>query len=65
MALLRNESEIAELDKWEVLKVALKTHNLELAMQAFGLGEQPEGIKKVHIPQTTAVRNQGISIVGR
>jgi len=46
--------------RWKVLGVAIRRGNIGLAMRAFGLGRQRRGIPRVHLPQTTRARRQGL-----
>ena len=49
---------IAKLNRWKVLGVAWRHHNLPLAMQAVGLGNVVKGIQALYQPQTTAALKQ-------
>jgi len=48
------------LRRWKVLGVAVRTRNIGLAMRAFGMGSQRRGIARLHLPQTTSARRQGL-----
>ena len=58
MAIRKTQPKIARLNTRKVLGVAIRKHNIGLAMQALGLGKQVSRIKSIYIPQITAAEKQ-------